>query len=197
MRSFLLASFLLISSAAVAQKLNACYRSSEELFCFADDNSFFWQQGGNMGAGIYRVRNDSIILTFDRVHRGFDIQIDESLPNSSNASRIEIHGIHVDGKPLVGVKINLANSKIHAVTDKSGIATIDIKDPLANDVITLSLDGVESSPFPKKIRGYNILVAVVLDNAIKYRDKQKVAFHFREKGQTIFLNNESFEETRD
>jgi hypothetical protein len=89
---------------------------------------------------------------------GFEIQLNESKPNSSAQANIEVRALHSDGKPVEGLQVMLMDSKIEVTTNRLGIAKFSIADALFKDHLK-----IKSAIIPIDLRGLNRVLAIVID----------------------------------
>jgi len=89
---------------------------------------------------------------------GFEIQLNESKPNSSAQANIEVRAIRSNGNPVEGVEVSLIDSKIDTKTDRLGIAKIHLNDALLKDRLK-----IKSALLSIDLRGFDRVLAIVID----------------------------------
>ena len=172
-----------------------------EGYYFQENNEFTWfkfsDNNKQYGRGTYTRINTSITLNFGKAPRHLDIQVAETDLNGTQTCNIEVRALHSNGPPLSGLKVILEKSNISEVTDTRGRASIEIRQPLDNDKVIFELDGnrTEWKTFP--LKGIDMLFALVVDDAIKYREDQKLTTNFKKSGRSIQIGIQpSFKKVR-
>lgn len=199
MRPLLLGAFILSGICAHAQLNGYTFHDDHETYLFMSEHIFSWQYRSEnesvTGEGKYKVKGDSIELTFDQVKRTFELQLYRSAPNKTDQSHIEVRAMLSNGKPYEDLRLWLFHSGVSVYTDTRGIAKIDVSDALFKDDIKVDLDGFVSTIATIDLRGNDHAFGIVIDEtAPRYREYTSMTFAFKKRWRKIFLAGKKYKQ---
>lgn len=186
--AFALASMLLLNaktSFAQAFEGGFVYQNSstnnQEGYYFRKDGEFSWfkitTNGKELGTGNYTVTHDSLQLNFHTAQRQFDIQAQSSFKARGSNSTIRVNAMRSTGAPFPGLKFVLLKSNIKGETDLSGTTEVAIPTSRSKrDNIHFEVDGYRTINLPIDLDGMSHFYAVVIDDAVRYRENVTARF---------------------
>jgi hypothetical protein len=195
---FVLFIFILGSFSANAQ-LNGAYIRDGEVYSFHNNGSFDWIKTGSgisYGNGSYKLNGKKLELTFTKARLQFDVQLNESKPVNGDKSIIEVRIMYSNGQPTPQTKFTLILSQITQYLSDQGILKLELSKPLAEDSFMIDFGGRISSPLKIKLKGYDTLLGIVVDETAEYKENVTETFTLKQKRGKILLNGKSFGKSR-
>lgn len=187
---------LLISAPGYSQYFEGGFINNEEGYYFWKDGEFSWysvkSNTRSLGHGKYTATKDSIVLTFDKAQREFELQAPVPVPHGLSHSVVAVTAMKSSGKPFAGLTFALRTSNVTGVTDRTGTAQVRIQDAPVSDNIHFELDGYRTIDMSVDLRGKDLAFAVVVDETIKYVENTLIKFKLKRSSRGIVLNGTAF-----
>jgi hypothetical protein len=187
----------LISCHVYSQNLQGVFkyksRSFDEEYYFDVNGKFSWyrQNGETMisGDGTYKIDGDSLTLSFERAHPRFEIQANQTQPDPDGKSSIHVSAMYTDGKPVNSIKVLLKNYGAWAISDAQGKIDLILLDAPMEDELLLEVSGEKIYSTPVKLRGQNLLYALVFETQDQYKENVTEKLRFVAKKRSMIITD--------
>lgn len=186
---------LVLTSFSAHAQIDGAYIRDGEVYNFHTDGSFDWIKTDlavSYGNGNYKINGKKIELNFEKARLQFDVQLNESKPVSSDKSVVEVRVMYSNGQPTSQTKFTLTRSQISQYLSDQGILKLELSKPLSEDMFTIDVRGRISSPIKIKLKGFDTLLGIVVDETTKYKEDMTEIVTFRQKRGKILLDRKLF-----
>jgi hypothetical protein len=191
---YVLLILVLISFSASAQ-LQGVYSRDGEVYSFHPEGTFDWihvSSETTYGNGNFVVKGKQLELTFRKARLQHEVQVYEVKPSPNDKTIVEVRIMYSNGQPATGAAISFIQSTIRQFVNALGILKLELSDPPVTDKIIIEADGRQSFQAEIKLKGYNTLMAIVIDETNKYKENVTETLSFKMKRGKILLNRQSF-----
>jgi hypothetical protein len=193
---FALLVFIWISFSAYAQ-IEGTYTRDGEVYTFHHDSVFSWIKTGaevSYGSGTYQLNGKLLELNFEKELLQYEFQVNESKLNNGDKSVVEVRIMYSNGQPVPQAKFTLTQSGITQYLNAQGILKLELSNALLIDNFVIAVNGRSSGPIRIKLRGYDTLLGLVVDETDKYKDDRRETHSFKKKRGRIKLDKKTFRE---